>query len=181
MCFEFMKIFVYFFCVLLFICQVLSDSLWPHGLQNSRLPCPFPSPRVCPSSCQLYWWCHQTISPFVVPFSCPQSSPASRSFPVSQLFTSRGQSIRASASALVLPMNIQDWFLLGLTGLIFLLSKRFSRLFSNTTVESISSLVLNLLYGPALTTICDYWKDHSLDCTNLCWQSDVLNTVFSFL
>ena len=135
MCFEFMKIFVYFFCVLLFICQVLSDSLWPHGLQNSRLPCPFPSPRVCPSSCQLYWWCHPTISPFVVPFSCPQSSPASRSFPVSQLFTSRGQSIRASASAAVLPMSVQGWLPLGFTGLISLLSKELSRVFSSTTVR----------------------------------------------
>ena len=97
----------------------MSDSLQSHGPQNARLPCPSPSPRVYSNSCPLSWWCHPTISSSVVPFSsCLQSFPASGSFPMSQLFTSGSQSIGASASALVLPMNIQGWFALGLTGLL---------------------------------------------------------------
>ena len=101
--------------------QVMSDSLWPHGLQHTRLPCPSPSPRVCPSSCSLSQWCHPTISSSATLFSfCLQSFPASGSFPVTQLFTSGGQRIGASAS--VLPVSIQGWFSLGLTGLIPLLS-----------------------------------------------------------
>ena len=100
----------------------------------------------------------------VVPFSsCPQSFLASGSFPMSQFFTSGGQSIGASASASVLPMNIQDWFPLGWTGWIFLQSKRLSRVFSNTTVQSIKSSALSFLYSPALTSIHDHWKSHSLD------------------
>ena len=92
-----------------------------HGLQHARLPCPLPSPGVCANSCLLNWWCHPIISSSVVPFSsCVQSFPASRSFPMSQLFASGGQRIRASASASVLPMNIQGWFPLGLNGLISL-------------------------------------------------------------
>ena len=98
--------------------------------------CPSPSPGACSNSCPLYWWCHPTISPSVVPFSsCLQSFLISESFPVSQLFASGSQSIRASASASVLPMNIQDWFSLGLTGLISLLPKGLSRVFSSTTVR----------------------------------------------
>ena len=91
----------------------MSDSLWPHELQHTRLPCPKPTPRAYSNSCPLSWWCHPTVSSSVVPFSCLQSFPASRSFPMSQFFTSGGQSIGVSASALVLPMNIQDWFPLG--------------------------------------------------------------------
>ena len=107
----------------------------PHGLQHIRLPCPSPSPGACSNSCPLSWWCHPTISSCVAPFSsCPQSSPASGSFPVHWLFASGGQSIGASASASVLPMNIQGWFPLGVTGLISLLSKGLSRVFSSTTV-----------------------------------------------
>ena len=103
--------------LLLFSHSVMSDSLWPHGLQHTRLPCPSLSPRACSNSCQLSQWHHPTISSFVTPFSsCPQSFPASGSFPMSQLFTSSGQRIGASAS--VLPMNIQGWFPLVLTGLI---------------------------------------------------------------
>ena len=110
----------------------MSDSLQHHGLSHARLPCPSPSPRVCSNSCPLSWWCHPTISSSVVPFSSfLQSCSASESFPTSQPFTSGGQSSGASASASVLPMNIQDWFLLRLTGLISLLSKRLSRVFSN--------------------------------------------------
>ena len=94
-------------------------SLWPRGLQHPQLPCPSPAPRVCSNSCPLSLWCHPTISSSVVPFSsCPPSCPASGSFPTSQIFTSGGQSIGASASASVLPMNTQDWFPLGLTDLI---------------------------------------------------------------
>ena len=122
--------------LLLFSRSVVSDSLWPHGLQHARLPCPSPSPQVCSDSCPLSRWCHPTISSFVVPFSsCLQSFPASGSFQMSQLFVSGGQSIGVSASTSVLPMNIQDWFPLGWTGWISLQSKGLSRVFSNTTVQ----------------------------------------------
>ena len=91
--------------------SVTSDSLRPHGLQHSRLPCPSPAPEACSNSCPSSWWCHPTISSSVVPFSfCLQSFPASWSFPISQFFTSGGQSIGVSASASILPVNIQDWF-----------------------------------------------------------------------
>ena len=94
-------------------------TLRPHGLQHARLPCPSPTPRTCSNSCPLSRWCHPTISSSVIPFSsCLQSFPALGSFPRSQLFASGGPSIGVSASASVLPMNIQDWFPLGLTGLI---------------------------------------------------------------
>ena len=110
--------------------------LWPPKLQHARLPCPSPTPRPCSNSCPSSQWCHPTISPSVVPFaSCPQSFPASGSFPVSQFFKSGGQSSGVSASSSVLTMNIQDWFPLGLTGLISLQSKGLSRVFSNTTVQ----------------------------------------------
>ena len=122
---------IWLMLLLTFSHSVVSDSLWPHGLQHSRLPCPSPSPGVCSNSCPLSWWCHPTISSPVIPFSCPQYFPALWSFPVSQLFTSGGQSIGALAS--VLPMNIHGWFPLGLTGLISLLSKGLSRVFSSTT------------------------------------------------
>jgi len=118
-----------------FSCSVMFNSLWPHGLQHSTLPCPPPIPRACSNSCPLSRWCHPTISPSVIPFSsCLQSFPASRSFPISPYFASGGQSIGISASASVLPMNIEDWFPLGLTGLT-LQSKGLSRVFSNTTVQ----------------------------------------------
>ena len=113
--------------------SVMSDSLWPRGLQHARPPYPSPTPGVCSNSCPLSRWCHPTISSFVVPFSCLQSFPASGFWPMSQFFTSGGQSIGAYASSSVLPMNIQDWFPLGLTGLISLQSKGLSRVFSNTT------------------------------------------------
>ena len=122
--------------LLLLLFSHLSDSLLPLGLQHARLPCPLLSPRVCLNSCPLSWWCHPTILSSVAPFSsCLQSFPASRFFPVSQLFASGGQHIGASASASVLPMSIQGWFPLGLTGLISLLPKGFLRVFSSTTVQ----------------------------------------------
>ena len=116
--------------------SVMSNSLQPHGLQLTRLPCPSPAPRAYSNSCPSSWWCHPTILSSVVTFSsCIQSFPASGSFPMSQFFASGGQSIGVSASASVLPVNIQDWFHLGLTGLISLLSKGLWRVFSNTTVQ----------------------------------------------
>ena len=116
--------------------SVVSDSLRPHGLQHTRLSCPSSTPRACLNSCPLSQWCHPTISSSVVPFSSYlQSFPESGSFLLSQFFTSGGQSVGVSASASVLPMNIQGWFPLGLTGLISLLSKEYSRVFSNTTVQ----------------------------------------------
>ena len=122
--------------LLLFSCSVMSDCLWPHGLQHARLHCPSPSPRACSNSCPLSQWCHPTISSSAIPFpSCLQSFLTSGSFPMSRLFASGGQSIGVSASASVLPINIQDWFPLGLTGLISLQSKGLSRVFSNTTVQ----------------------------------------------
>ena len=120
---------------LLFSHSFMSDSLWPHGLQHIRLPYPSPSPGVSPNSCPLSWWCQSIISYSVVPFSaCLQSFPSLGSFPMSWLFKSDDQSIGASASASVLPMNIQDWFPLGRTSFISLQPKWLSRVFSNTTV-----------------------------------------------
>ena len=118
--------FFFFFCH-----SVVSDSLWPHELQHARLPCPLLSPGVCSNSCLLSRWCHPTISSSIVPFFCLQSFPASGSFPVSWLFISDDKSIGASASASVLPMNIQGWFPLGLTGWISLLSKGLLSLFQH--------------------------------------------------
>ena len=122
--------------LLLFTCLVMFDSLRPHELQHARLLCPSPSPEVYSNSCPLSWWCHPTISSSVVPFSsCPLSFPASGSFPMSRLFASGGQRTGVSTSASVLPMNTQDWFPLGWTGWISLLSKGLSRVFSSNTVR----------------------------------------------
>ena len=112
--------------------SVVSDSLRPRGLQNAKFPCPSPTPRTYSNSCLSSRWCHPTISCSVIPFSCLQSFPASGSFSMSQFFASGGQNIGASASAPVLPMNIQGWFPLGLAGLMSLQSKGPSRLFSST-------------------------------------------------
>ena len=157
--------------VVVFSYSVLSDSLWPHGLLHTRLPCPSLSPSVCSNLWPMNQWCHSTISSSVTPFSsCLQSLPASGSFPVSQLFASGGQTIQASASAPVLAMNIQDWFPLGLTALISLLSKRLSRVFSNSTVQKHQLFLLSLLHGPTLTSVHEYWKNHSFDHTDFCQQ-----------
>ena len=116
--------------------SVMSNSFWPHEPQHARPPCPSPTSGVYPSSCPSSQWCHPAISSSVFPFSsCPQSFPASGFFPMSQLFTSGGQSIGVSASTSVLPMNTQDWFPLGWTDWISLQSKGLSRVFSNTTVQ----------------------------------------------
>ena len=117
-----------------FSCSVISDSLQPYGLQHATLPSPSPTPGACSNSCPLSQWCHPTISSSVIPFFCLQYFPASGSFPMSQFFASGSRSIGASASASVLPMNIQDCFTLWLTGLI-LKSKGPSGVFSNTTTQ----------------------------------------------
>ena len=114
----------------------VSDSLWPHGPQHARPPCPSPTPGTCSNSCPSSQWCHTTILSSVVPFSpCLQSFPASGSFPMSLFFASRGQSTRVSVSSSVLPMNIQNWFPLEWTGLISFQPKGLWRVFSNTTVQ----------------------------------------------
>ena len=143
-----------------FSCSVVSDSLWLRGRQASLSP----TPGVYSNSCPLSQWCHPTISSSVIPLSsCLKSFPASGSLPLTWLFASGGQSTGASASASVLPVNIQSWLPLGLTSLISLQSKGLSRIFSNTTVKSINSSVLSFLSSPTLTSIHDYWKNHSLD------------------
>ena len=114
----------------------MSDSLRPHGLQHARPPCPSPTPGVYSDSCPFSWWCHPTISSSVITFSSHlKSFPASGSFQMNQFFLSGGQSIEVSASTSVLPMNIQDWFPLGLTDWFSLLSKGLSRIFSSTTTQ----------------------------------------------
>ena len=119
---------------------------------------------ACSNSCPLSRWCHPTISSSVVPFSCClRSSPASRSFQMSQLFASGGQRIGVLASASVLPMNIQEWFPLGWTGWISMQSKGFPRVFSNTTAQKHQFFSAQFLYSPTLTTIHDYWKNHNFD------------------
>ena len=151
--------------------SVVSDSLQPRGRQHARLPCPSPTPGVYSNSCSSSQWCHPTIASSVTPFPAALSFPAWGFFLRSQFFTSGVQNIGASASALVLPMNIQDWFPLGLTGLISLQPKGLSRVFPNVTVQKCQ--LFSLLYGPTLISIHDYWKNHSFDYTDLCQQSDV--------
>ena len=158
----------------------MSDSLQPHGLQHAWPPCPSPTPRVYPNSCLSSQWCQPTISSSVVPFSsCLQSFPASWSFQMSQLCASDGQSIGVSASASVLPMNIQEWSPLGWTGWISLQSKGVSRVFSTPQFKSTNSLVLSFLHSPTLTSIHDPWKNHSL--TKWTVVSKVLSLLFNML
>ena len=141
--------------------SVVFNSLGPHGLQHTT-SLSFTISWSLSNSCPLSQWCHSTISSSATLFSiCLQSFPPSGSFLMSQLFASGSQSIGASASALVLTVNIQDWFPLGLTGLISLQSKGLSRVFPNTTV--LKHKFFSLLYGPTLTSIHDYWKNHSFD------------------
>ena len=147
-----------------FSCSVISDSFWPHGLQPTRLPCPNQLLELTQTHCPSSRWWHPTISSSVITFSsCLQSFPASGSFPVRQFFASGGQSVGVSASASVLPMNIQDWFPLGWTGWISLQSKGLSRGFSNTTVQKHLFFNVQLLYSQTLTSIHDHWKNHSVD------------------
>ena len=145
----------------------MSDSLWPHGLQHARHPCPSLSLGVCSNSCPLSQWCYLIISSSAALFSfCLQSLPASRYFPVSQLFAADGQNIGALASASVFSMNTQGWKLLAVQGT----SQESSQA---PQFESMNSLVLSLLYGPTLTSTHDYQKSHSFAYKDFCQQSDV--------
>ena len=152
----------------------MSNSLWPHGLQHTRLPCPSLSHWICSHSCPLSRWCRLTISSSIAPFSsCPLSFLPSRSFWKDQLFTSCVQSIGDSASASVLPMNIQGWFPLWLTILISLLSKWLSRVFSSTTVQKHQFFGIQPLYGTNLRSVHEYWTNHTFDYMDFCQKSDV--------
>ena len=136
----------------------MSNSFRSHESQHARPPCPLPTPGVHPNPCPLSWWCHPTTSSSVIPFSsCPQSFPASGSFPMSQLFASGGQSIGVAASSF-LPMNTQDWSPLGWTGWISLQSKGLSRVFSNTTVQK-HQLMGRTACGK--TESCSSGQDHA--------------------
>ena len=151
----------------------MSESLQPHESQHTRPPYSSSVPRIYPNSCPSSRWCHPAISSSVVPFSsCPQSLLASGSFPMSQLFAWGGQSIRVSASTSVLPMNTQDWSLLGWTSWISLQSKGLSRVFSKHH-SSKASILRFSAFTVQLTSIHDHWKNYSLDWTDLCWQSNV--------
>ena len=162
--------------LLLFSYSVVSNSLWPQGLQHSRLPCSSVSFRVCSNSCPLSQWCHPTISSSVTPFpSCPQSFPASGSFSVSWLFTSCSQRIGASTSASVLPMSIQGWFPLGYTHLFDLLAIQGSlkSLLQDHLFSIINSLALSLLYVQLSHLYVTTGKNIALTRTDLCQRSDV--------
>ena len=143
--------------------SVVSDSLWPYGLQHDRLPCPLPTPGAYSNSCPLSQWCHPTVSPSAVPFSSHlQSFPASGSFPKSQFFASCDQSTGVSAS--VFPINIQGWFPLGWTHWNLLAAQ--GTLKSLLQYHSSKASILQcsaFLISPALTSIHDYWKNHSSD------------------
>ena len=157
--------------MLLFSRPLVSDSLRPHGLQDSRPSCPSASPGVCPSWCYLHWRCHPAISSSDALFSfCPWSFPASGTFPKSRLFTSDDQNTGAAS---VLSVNIQVWSPLRLTRLISLLSKGLSGVFSSTQFKGINSLAFCLLYGPALRNRMWPLGQPLPDYTDLCWQSHV--------
>ena len=158
----------------------MSDSLWPHGLQQARLSCPSPTPIAYPNYCPLSWWCIPAISSSVIPFSsCLQSFPASGSFPTSHFFTSGGQSIGVSPSASVPPMNIQDWFPLGLTGLIFLKSKRLKSLLqhrsSKASILQSSAFFRVQLLHPYMTT------GKTITLTMWTFVSSVMSVLFNTL
>ena len=143
--------------LLQFSCQVIPDSLWLHRLQHARLPCPLPSPRICPSSCPLNWWWHPTISSSVTLFFFfLQSFPASGSFPMSQLFTLVGQNIGASASASVLLKSKWGWFPLRLTGLISLVLRDSQESSTAPQFKNITSSALCLLYCLSSSYMCTW-------------------------
>ena len=152
-----------FFSSVQFSCSVASDSLWPQGLQLTSLPCPSPATRACSNSSPSNQWCHPTISSSVIPFSRLQSFPASGSFSVSQFFTSCSHRIGVSALASVLPVNIQDWFPLRWTGCIPLCPGDSQVSSPVPQFKSINSSAFSFLYSPTLTSLHDYWKNHSLD------------------
>ena len=156
----------------------MSDSLWPHGLQHTRLPCPSLSACVCSNSCPLSQWCQPTISFFVTPFSsCLQSFPVSGFFPMSRLFASSSQNIGASASISVLPMNIQGWFPVDWLVWSPCSPRDSQESCPAPQFERTNSLMLKI-YGSTFTSIRDYWKNHSFVYMDLCQQSDV--SAFSY-
>ena len=150
----------------------MSDSLQPHEPQNARPPCPSPTPGVYSNSCPLSWWCHPTISSSVIPFcSCLQSFPESGSFQMSQLFASGGQNVQLQHQSFQCTPRT-DFSKDGRVGSPC--SPRDSQEYSLTPqFKSINSSVLRFLQSPTLTSIYDYWKNHSLDYMDLCWQSNV--------
>ena len=159
--------------LLIFLKAVIVQSLghvwllWRHGLWHTRLTCPPLCSRVCSNSCPLSQWCYLTITASALPVSfCLQSFPGSRSFPISWLFASGSQCTGALALATVLPVDIQGWFPLELTDLIPLLFKGLSRVFSNTTVQKHQFFGAQPCRGPSLTSVHDYWKNHSFDYRN---------------
>ena len=161
--------FIYNISSVQFSRSVVSDSLRPHESQHARPPCPSPTPRVHSDSRPSSQWCHPAISSSVVPFSsCPQSLPASESFPMSQLFAWGGQSTGVSALASFLPKKSQGWSLLELTGLTSCISRDYQGSSPTPQFKSIDSSALSFLYSPTLTSIHDYWKNHSLDCCCCC-------------
>ena len=143
--------------------SIMSDSLGHHKPQHTRLPCTSPTPGACSNSRPSSRWCYPIISSSIIPFSCLQSFPAAGSFLMSQFFTSGGQNIRVSASASVLPMNIQDWFPLGWTGWISCCPRDSQESSPTPQFKSINSSALSFLYTPTLTLVHDYWENHSLD------------------
>ena len=159
--------------------SVVSDSLRPYGLQDTRPPCPSPTPRACSNSCPMSWWYHSIISSSAIPFSsCLQSFPKSGSFPMNQFFTSGSQRIGVSASASVFPKNIQDWFPLGLTGFI-LQSKGLSRVFSTPHFKSINSSVFTFLYTQLLHPYVTTEKTIAL--TRQTFVGKVMSLLFNML
>ena len=164
-----------------FSCSVMSNSLWPHGLQHTRPPCPSPNPGAYSKPCPLTRWCHPTISSSVVPFSsCLQSFPASGSFQMSQFFTSGGQSIGVSASASVLPMYIQDWFSLGLTGLDLLavqwtLKSLLQHHSSKASILQCSAFFIVQLSHPYMTT------EKNIALTRWIFVGKVMSLLFNML
>ena len=159
-----MELLIHQFSSVQFSRWVVSDSLRPHESQHTRPPCLSPTPGVHPDSTPSSQWCHPAISSSVIPFpSCPQSLPASESFPMSQLFAWGSQSTGVSALASFLPKKSQGWSPSEWTGWISLQSKELSRLFSNTTVQKHQFSALSFLHSPTLTSIHDHRKNHSLD------------------
>ena len=170
---QFCKEIVWYLWIVQLSLSIVSEYLWPHGLQHARHPCHHQLPEDCSKSSQSSWWCHLTISSLVTHFSsCLQSFPASGSFPVSQFFSSGGQSIGVWASASVLRVNIQDWSPWWLTGWISLQSNRLSKVFqhhsSNASILQHSAFFIVQLSHPCMTTR----KSHSFDEMDLCWQSN---------
>ena len=151
----------------------MSNSLQPHGLQHTRLSCPSPTPRAWANQCPLSWWCQPMISSCVVPFSSLPSFPASESFQISQFFASGGQRIGVSASASVFPKNIWDWCPFGLIGSISLQSNGLQESSPTSQFKSINSSAFSFSLWASSHILHDYWKNHSFDYMDLCWQSNV--------